>query len=128
MNRRALVVGISTCGNENDLDASVADTDAMASVPSRHKDGDKNFDCLVLADQMKDGTAITRPSLRAALQGLFDCDGEILFSFSGHGFRSRTGGFPCTSDATKDNWGIPMQEVVDLASQSHARQILLILE
>jgi hypothetical protein len=40
----------------------------------------------------------------------------------------RTGGLLCTSDAAKDDWGIPMQELVDLASRSSARQILLILD
>lgn len=128
MARRALIVGINTYGAGKDLQACVADANAMAEVLSRHKDGDKNFDCVALVDQMEDGSAITRPRFRSALRRLFDYDGEILLYFSGHGFLTKTGGLLCTADATKDDWGIPMQEVVDLALQSPARQILLILD
>jgi len=128
MARRALVVGINTYGGGNNLQACVADAKAMAEVLSRHKDGAKNFDCVVFPDQMADGSQITRPNLRAALKELFNFDGEVLLYFSGHGFLSETGGLLCTSDAAKDDWGIPMQEVVDLAVNSQARQILLILD
>ncbi|HVT39259.1 MAG TPA: caspase family protein, partial [Gemmatimonadaceae bacterium] len=108
--------------------ACAADARAMAEVLSRHKDGTKNFDCLVWEDSTADGSPITRPRLRAALGELFEFDGEVLFYFSGHGFLSATGGLLCTSDATTDDWGIHMQEVVDLAVQSAARHILLILD
>jgi len=77
---------------------------------------------------MADGSTVTRPKLRSALIKLFNLDDDVLFYFSGHGFLSKTGGLICTSDATKDDWGIPMQEVVDLASQSKARHILLLLD
>lgn len=128
MARRALIVGINTYGGGNDLLSCVADAKAISEVLSRHKDSEKNFDCLVLLDKMTDGSAITRPKLRAALTELFNFDDEVLLYFSGHGFLSKTGGVLCTSDATKDDWGIPMQEVVDLAMQSTARHILLILD
>ena len=128
MARRALIVGINTYGNGNDLAACVADAKAMSAVLSRHKDSEKNFDCIVWLDKTEDGSRITRPNLRAALNELFDFDGDILLYFSGHGFLSKTGGLLCTSDTAKDDWGIPMQEVVDLAIQSPARHILLILD
>ena len=129
MGRRALVVGINTYGKGNDLHACVTDAEAMALVLSRHKDGEKNFDCFVCPDKMEgDGSSITRPKLRQALKKLFDYDGEVLLYFSGHGLLTDTGGVLCTSDATTDDWGIPMQEVVDLAVNSRARQILLILD
>jgi hypothetical protein len=128
MTRRALLVGINTYVNATNLSACVADAKAMAEVLSRHKDGKKNFDSIVLLDQMEDGSAITRPNLRAVLNKLFNFDGDVLLYFSGHGFLSKTGGVLCTSDATKDDWGISMQEVVDLAIQSSAHHILLILD
>jgi hypothetical protein len=126
--RRALIVGINSYGGGNDLAAAVADAKAMAEVLSRHKDGEKNFDCLVWLDKTDDGGAVTRPKLRAALTELFNFNGDVLLYFSGHGFLSKTGGLLCTSDATKDDWGIPMQEVVDLTVQSAAQQVLLILD
>jgi Caspase domain len=128
MARRALVVGINSYGGGNSLQACVADATGMAGVLSRHKDGEKDFDCIVWPDKTHDDSPITRPMLRAALTELFNFDGDVLLYFSGHGFLSKTGGLLCTSDAAKDDWGIPMQEVVDLAVQSSAHQILLILD
>jgi hypothetical protein len=128
MARRALIVGINTYSGVNDLSCCVADAQAMVEVLSRHRDGKKNFDCLALLDQMSDGSSISRPTLRAALTDLFKFGGEVLLYFSGHGFLSQTGGVLCTSDATQHDWGIPMQEVVDLATDSSARHIVLILD
>jgi Caspase domain len=126
--RRALIVGINTYNGGNDLNACVADAKAMADILSRHKDGERNFDCLVWLDQTEDGSVITRSKLRAALTELFNFRGDVLLYFSGHGFLTKTGGLLCTSDATKDDWGIPMQEVVDLTNLSSAHQVLLILD
>ena len=63
--RRALIVGIDTYNSGNNLNACVADAKAMAELLSRHKDGEKNFDCILLLDRMEDGSPITRPKLRA---------------------------------------------------------------
>ncbi|MBL8199678.1 MAG: caspase family protein [Chromatiales bacterium] len=130
MPRRALLVGINTYGGtgDNDLHACAADARALEHALSRHKDGRKNFDCITWADRTSDNGHITRPSLRAALLELFRFDGDVLLHFSGHGFLSETGGLLCTSDGIQDDWGIPMQEVVDLAVKSQAHQILLILD
>ena len=112
MTRRALLIGINTYVDATNLLACVADAKAMAEVLSRHKDGKKkNFDSIALLDQLEDGSAITRQKLRAVLYELFNFDGDVLLYFSGHGFLSKTGGVLCTSDATKDDWGILMQEV-----------------
>jgi hypothetical protein len=125
--RRALIVGINSYGNGNNLAACVSDASAMSQILARQKDGQKNFDCIEWLDRA-DGYAISRAKLRAGLRQLFDFDGDVLLYFSGHGFLSTTGGLLCTSDATKDDWGVPMQEVVDLALQSRARHILIILD
>lgn len=127
--RRALIVGINGYGGPpNDLRACVADADAMARVLARHKDHRKNFDCLTWLDETSDGKQITRGALRGALIDLFGFDGDVLLYFSGHGFLTATGGLLCTADATKDDWGIPMQEVVILAMQSNAREIVIVLD
>jgi uncharacterized caspase-like protein len=128
MARKALLVGINTYGRINDLKDCVSDASAMGELLSRHKDGKKNFDSIVLLDRMDDGSLITRPRLRSALNDLFAFDGDVLLYFSGHGFLSKTGGLLCTSDAIPNDWGVSMQEVVDLAAQSRARQILIILD
>ena len=55
MARRALIAGINTYSGSNNLNACVADAKAMAEVLSRHKDGKRNFDCILLLDKMMDG-------------------------------------------------------------------------
>lgn len=128
MMRRALIVGINRYGGVNDLQACVADAEAITSVLARHKSGEKNFDCITWLDQTASAELITRGRLRAAVTNLFAFDGDVLLYFSGHGFLSPTGGVLGTSDGTTDDWGIPMQEVIDLATGSAARQILIILD
>src|SRR5688500_18094519 len=126
--RRALLVGINSYQATAHLAACVADAQAMSQVLSRHKDGKINYACRPLFDRMEDGKLITRAYLRQACQWLFDFDGEVLFYFSGHGVLTGTGGYLCTTNAEVDDWGVPMQEVVDLAGNSRAREIVLILD
>jgi hypothetical protein len=127
--RRALVVGINQYQLGN-LGAAVADADAMARVLRRHADGELNFDCRLLLDRMEDGTPITRRALRLALQELFSPEfkGDALLYFSGHGALTPVGGYLCAFDSAPDDWGVPMQEVVDWANRSSARSILLLLD
>src|SRR3954454_18224723 len=98
MSRRALIIGINTYENGHHLNACVADAQAMERVLSRHKDGAKNYDCILFPDQTNNGLPTTRPRVRAALNELFNFDGDVLLYFSGHGFLSKTGGLLCTTD------------------------------
>jgi hypothetical protein len=100
----------------------------MRAVLARNKDGSKNFDCILFPDSTDEGLEITRGRLRGALTQLFDCDGEVLLYFSGHGYLGPTGGVLCTQDGEKNDWGVGMQEVIDLAARSKARNIVLILD
>lgn len=126
--RRALIIGINTYDDGHNLFSCVADAQAMASLLARHEGARKNFDCVVWPDHTTDGFQITRPKLRTALRELFKFDGDVLLYFSGHGYLDATGGLLATSDSKPDDWGVPMQEVVDLAIRSPARHILVILD
>jgi len=129
MLRKALIVGINTYNKVASLSACVADAEAMAAVLERHKDGALNYQCRALVDQMEDGSPITRAKLRGACRDLFsNFKGDVLLYFSGHGVLTDTGGLLCTTDATKDDWGVPMQEVVDMALRSPAQDILMLLD
>jgi hypothetical protein len=130
MRRKALIVGIDSYGGGNDLKVCVADARAMFEVLSFHKGDEKerNFFCTLLPGQMGDGSQITRPGLLREMKNLFNYDGEVLLYFSGHGYLSTTGGVLCTSDWTRDKGGVHMQEVMDLAFDSSARQILILLD
>jgi len=126
--RAALIVGIDTYAHFESLSACVTDAEAMSVALGRHKDGKINYECRSLLDRMEDGHPITRASFREACQELFDFSGDVLLYFSGHGYLSSTGGYLCTSDAQTNDWGVPMQEIVDMAMRSPAREILLILD
>jgi hypothetical protein len=101
----------------------------MHPVLERHKHGGLNYSCTVLLDKMGNGSPITRPALRQAVSELFEnFQGDVIFYFAGHGVLTQTGGFLCTRDAEKNDWGVPMQEIVQLAMDAKARDILIILD
>ena len=127
--RRALLVGINTYDlPAANLTSCVADAEAMAELLARHQDKKPNYECRTLLDQMEDGKQITRANLRGACRSLFDYKEQVLLYFAGHGVLTDTGGFLCTADAEPDDWGVPMQEIIDMAVQSPAREILLMLD
>lgn len=129
MARRALIIGVNSYDNAGDLYACVADAQAIEKALVRHKDGKLNYQCKTWLDRTDQGDKITRPAMRAACRELFEgFKGEVLLYFSGHGILTDFGGYLCTTDAEKDDWGLPMQEIVEMAIQSPASDILLILD
>ncbi|MFL6213397.1 MAG: caspase domain-containing protein [Blastocatellia bacterium] len=127
--KRALVVGINTYKYANKLSSCVADAKAMARLLEQNADGRGNYHCRVLLDKIEGRKPITRAALRKACADLFfDFDGDVLFYFSGHGALTPFGGHFCAFDSQKNDWGIPMQEVVEMANDSKARHILMILD
>ncbi len=129
--RRALIVGLDTYQLAgNDLGSAVADAEAVGALLERHANGDPNYHCRLFLDRTDTGEPVSRGALRDALQELFDpgYKGDVLFYFSGHGVLSPTGGLLTTQDAEPNDWGVAMQEVVDLANASSACSIVLILD
>lgn len=127
--RRALLVGINNYDNTTTLAGCVNDASSIKDVLERHLTADNslNYDCITLLADKTD--TVSRAALREALNDLFLFSGEILFFFSGHGYLSTAGGgYLCTSDAKKNDWGIPMQELVDLANRSSAQEIVILLD
>jgi hypothetical protein len=101
----------------------------MSERLERHKDGKPNYQCRLLRNTMEDGAPITCAGLRGVCAELFEhFKGELLFYFSGHGVLTAAGGYLCTCDATTNDWGVPMQEIVQMAIDSPASDILLILD
>jgi hypothetical protein len=129
MPRRALIVGINSYDNVESLSACVADAKAMHEALSRHKDGRLNYECRVLLDKTEQNGRIAKAALRAACRELFTAfSGEILLYFSGHGVLTEFGGWLCTTEAEEEDWGISMQEIVKMATDSPASHILLLLD
>lgn len=129
MSKKALLVGIDAYKNIRELNGCVADARAIRPLLERHADGEPNYHChLLLGEKGRSRRRLTRPVLRDALRKLFADPGEVLFYFSGHGAVTEMGGFLATYEAERDDWGIPMQEVVEWAKDSRASHILLILD
>lgn len=126
MARRALLVGINEYSNYNNLSGCVLDATAMEGLIARNYDGSPNYDCRLLTTAREE---VTRERLREVWEQLFDNFTEdIFFYFSGHGTLTRTGGYVCTQDATEREPGLPMDELLALANDSKAREVLLILD
>ncbi len=127
--RRGLVVGINTYEHSRTLTGCVADAEAMSKVLRRHSDQEKNFECHVWLDKTEDNKPITSLELTRACRELFaDVRDDVVFYFSGHGVLTEHGGYLCTSDATRDDWGVSMDVIMRMASASKARDILMILD
>ncbi|TIR17123.1 MAG: caspase family protein [Mesorhizobium sp.] len=127
MDRRALIVGIDHYDNFSPLSGCVADADSMLAVLARNEDGSVNFDCRKFTSSARD--RITRPFLRARWKELFGSfTGDAVFYFAGHGGPSQLRGFLVTQDGEEDDLGLPMNEIVELANDSPARSVLIVLD
>ena len=123
MARRALLVGIDKYDVLHDLTTCVADATDMETLLERHADASPNYSCRLMTYGKEEKTIkVTATRLREALRELFNYTGDVLFYFSGHGAITKVGGYISTCESEPDNWGIPMQEIIDWANSSPARR------
>src|SRR5260370_2691304 len=124
--RRALLVGIDDYPS-SPLTGCVADAQGMAALLERNQDGARNFDLKV---STSDTATINRPVLRELLVELFNNarDEVVLFFFAGHGAQTPWGGELVTQDYTTNSLGVSMNDVLTLANDSSAREVILILD
>ena len=123
--RKALIVGIDDYPTGT-LSGCVNDARRIEALLSRHDSGDLNFECLVLTEPK---IRVTRPALREYLAGLLTDETEIsLFYFSGHGFLDSFGGYLVTQDAESYDEGVAMAELLNFATKSRAREVIVILD
>jgi len=127
--RRALCVGIDEYGTAA-LRGCVSDAERMHSLLSRHQDGSPNFDSRVLTAQLGAGTdVVTRRVLREQLEQLFRDQADLaLLHFSGHGTVNNLDGYLVTQDAAKYDEGVAMADVLKLANDSRATEVVVLLD
>lgn len=128
MDKRGLIIGIDHYDNYPALSGCVADAKAIAPLLQRHGDEAKaaNYSCKVFTSDGAD--RITRPFLRSWWNKLFSSfTGEAAFYFAGHGARD-LGGYIVTQEGELDDPGLPMNDLVELANQSRAHSVLIILD
>jgi hypothetical protein len=130
VSRRALIVGIDNYAHVSCLGGCVADAKSMHELLQRNQDTTPNYACRMLLASSDDGTTVSRAQLRGACQDLMkpEYGGDILLYFAGHGALTSNGGYLGTSDADKNDVGVPMQEIMQLAYDSRAHDILILLD
>jgi Caspase domain len=127
--RRALCVGIDEY-EFAPLQGCVNDARRMEAVLAKNHDGSPNFECKILLAPLGAGKGVvTRTVLREQLVRLFKDPAEVaLFYFSGHGTVNNLDGFLVTQDAKKYDEGVGMGEVLKLANESRASEVVILLD
>lgn len=127
--RKALIVGIDHYAHISSLGGCVDDAHSVKSALERHADGTVNFTTPKILTGTGPGDTVSRAELKDAVRELFTGDSEIaLFFFAGHGYIEDTGGFLCASDCQTGDDGLSLSEVMTLASQSNAKNKVVILD
>lgn len=126
--KKALVVGINFYPNAGHLHGCVNDAYAVSQVLTRHMDGQLNFDVkqITAFDQ---SSSITRKQLKDDVIALFADDSEVaLFYFAGHGYAESAGGYLVTSECADGDDGLPLDDVLNFANESKAKNKIIILD
>lgn len=125
--RKALVVGIDHYP-ECPLEGCINDAVQMQTVLERNNDGSPNFSVVSLTSTLNENN-ITRVSLKQEIEKLFKGSPDIaLLFFSGHGIITSYGGYLATMDAAKYEEGVSMDEILNLANTSQAKNKIIILD
>lgn len=126
--KKALVVGINYYPKVGHLHGCVNDAYAVSQVLMRHMDGQLNFDVKKVT-AVDSNTAVTRKQLKEDVIALFADDSEVaLLYFAGHGHVEDAGGYLVTSECEDGDDGLPLEEVLNYANESKAKNKILILD
>lgn len=127
--RRALCIGVDAYPF-GVLRGCVADAERMAALLAKHEDGTPNFECRRLVAPIGGSTDIvTRSRLKQAIEQLLKGKTEVaLLHFSGHGTENNLGGFLVTQDAKSYDDGVAMADVIKMANDSQADEVVIIVD
>lgn len=126
--RKALIIGIDYYENVTPLHGCVNDAYSVKNVLERHSDGTVNFGTkIVVANDS--AHAISKRNLKDYVKELFNDSNDIaLFYFSGHGYIESTGGYLVSSECKDGDDGFSMNELLQIANDSSARNKIIILD
>lgn len=127
--RKALCIGVDAYPF-GPLRGCVNDANAIADILSKHEDGSPNFECRrVLAPNPGAHDVLTVAKLRKVISDLFKDKADVaLLHFSGHGTFNNLDGYLVTQDAKSYDEGVPMSQVLQLANDSKADEVVVILD
>ncbi len=126
--KKALIVGIDYYENSPPLFGCVNDSYSVKSVLERDSDGTLNFEVMHLVSS-NESTKISRGELKDSITSLFEDDSEIaILYFSGHGYIENNGGYLITSECKRGDDGLSLDEVVNIANRSKAKNKIIVLD
>lgn len=126
--RKALCVGINSYEYIDDLHGCVSDANAVKAVLERNGDGTLNFQVKMMC-ATSENSYIKRSELKDAIEDLFKSEAEIaVFYFAGHGAIDSFGGYLCTSEVSRADDGLSLDDVMEIVSQSKAQNKVVILD
>jgi hypothetical protein len=127
--RKALIVGIDCYMHLKPLSGCVNDAHAVKAILERHADGTVNFVTPRILTGTGPADIVERSDLKDAVRELFAGDADIaLLYFAGHGYIEDTGGFLCAGDCKTGDDGFSLAELMTLASNSKAKNKVIILD
>jgi Caspase domain len=120
--RKALVVGINDYPS-SPLRCCVNDAAQLAAIIETHGNGDPNFSVQLRTD------VPTKVKLLGLIEKVFSGDDEVsLFYFAGHGFENNLGTYLVTPDASNNDLGVSMTDLLFIANNSKAKNRIIILD
>ncbi len=123
--RRALIVGVDDYPWAP-LAGCVNDARAVEALLARDEAGGVNFDTRLLTS---DHAQIDRATLLAEIEQLFADEADVaLLYFAGHGTENDLGGYLVPVDAARYNEGVSLSDVLTLANNSAAHEVVVILD
>ncbi len=127
--RKALIVGIDHYTHIKSLSGCVNDAHAVKAILERHADGTVNFVTPRVLTGTGPADVVERGELKDAVRELFAGSADIaLLYFAGHGHVEDTGGFLCAGDCKSGDDGFPLSELMTIASNSNARNKVIVLD
>ncbi len=127
--RRALCAGIDHYPGSA-LRGCVSDAERMATVLRKNDDGTPNFDAReLLAPVGGPDDRVTRAIVRREVRDLFRHPADVaLLHFSGHGTVNDLDGYLVTQDAAAYDEGLAMSEILKMANDSKAAEVIVVLD
>ena len=120
--RKALIVGIDnypTCP----LSSCVKDANDVATLLRKNADGSPNFSVRI------EENVSTKGQLKSMIEQCFEGNDDVaLFYFSGHGYIDSIGGYIVTPDATSNDYGVSLLEVLTMANNSNCKNKIIVLD
>lgn len=122
--KKALLIGID-CYKLNTLENCVSDSLEIANLLRENFDCNSNYDVETLLE-----SDATKTAVEEKIHTLFadeDVSGAILY-FAGHGTKSKTGSYICTSDMSKTTPGVSMEYILKEVNASKIKNKIIFLD